>query len=147
MPEICTLRRLLVTASVVPGSSFLVTLMKEALISSETSIVTRATRRNIRKDVIFRYRNWMQVLWPDSIHFRKKKFFPSARSRVSSGSHGASCSMTLDFLHRKSWVPPEVHEGGGRGAFHSTAPSAEIRNLASTSPVHAKTHPQDVQRN
>jgi hypothetical protein len=40
-------RWLLVTASVVPSSPILVTLMKEALSSSETSVLTRATRRNI----------------------------------------------------------------------------------------------------
>jgi hypothetical protein len=40
-------RRLLVTASVVPSSPIFVTLMKEALSSSETSVLTRATRRNI----------------------------------------------------------------------------------------------------
>jgi hypothetical protein len=40
-------RRLLVTASVVPSSPILVTLMKERLSSSETSVLTRATRRNI----------------------------------------------------------------------------------------------------
>jgi hypothetical protein len=38
--------RLLVTANVVPSSPILVTLMKEALSSSETSVLTRATRRN-----------------------------------------------------------------------------------------------------
>jgi hypothetical protein len=38
---------LLLTASVVPSSSTLVTLMKEALTSSESSVLTRATRRNI----------------------------------------------------------------------------------------------------
>jgi hypothetical protein len=38
-----SVRRLLVTASVVPSSPILVTLMKEAFISSETSVLTRAT--------------------------------------------------------------------------------------------------------
>jgi hypothetical protein len=38
-------RRLLVTASVVPGSPILVTLMMEALSSSETSVLTKAIQR------------------------------------------------------------------------------------------------------
>jgi hypothetical protein len=42
-----SVRRLLVTASGVPNSPILVTLMKEALSSSETPVLTRATRRNI----------------------------------------------------------------------------------------------------
>jgi hypothetical protein len=39
-------RRLLITANVVPSSPILVTLMMEALSSSETSVLTRATRHS-----------------------------------------------------------------------------------------------------
>jgi hypothetical protein len=49
---LCSVRRLLVAANIVPSSPILVTLMMEAKPSSETSVLTRAARSNIQDDAI-----------------------------------------------------------------------------------------------
>jgi hypothetical protein len=55
---------MVVTTIVILNSSILVALMMKAIRSSETSVLTRAIRRNFPEDDILQYINDVLTAWP-----------------------------------------------------------------------------------
>jgi hypothetical protein len=78
-----SVRRLLVAASVFPSSPILVTLMMEALSYSQTSVLARATRRNIPEDAVVASVPFDIAVWPQNgVTLRTGRFLNLAR-RIS----------------------------------------------------------------
>jgi hypothetical protein len=112
LASMCSVLRLLVAASIVPSSPILVTLMMEALHSSETSVLSWATRRKIPQNgILHSHRRENLKLYTDKKYPLKQRLLTAGPQEVLLVCHFSFLSILMNklfnggkILRRYTWM-------------------------------------------